>query len=361
MAIYLRPWFETTLNIWHGYHYLLFFAGSPVVSESPKLHKPLSREEDGSSAGLISHASPSSNLGLAMILVRFLFPLYHKYNMEENKNKCLFCNKVFENVRKRVCHQRLCELNPDREKMLNALRKGGSITFKKINKERTLERKEFICKCLKCRKEYSVICTENDYNKGNYRKYCCSSCANSRKISEEQKYKVSEKLKKAKEIKQCKSCKINISYKNKSGYCKNCIYKFKTISDETREKLHLAGLKSCNIQAAQRRSKNEIAFCELCEKQFKTVKHNEAIFNGWDADIIIEDLKVAILWNGKWHYEKIKENHSIEQVQNRDNIKIEEIKKCGYIPYIIKDLGKYNLEKVNSEFKLFLKNMGLQN
>lgn len=43
MAIYLRPWFETTLNIWHGYHYLLFFAGSPVVSESPKLHKPLSR------------------------------------------------------------------------------------------------------------------------------------------------------------------------------------------------------------------------------------------------------------------------------------------------------------------------------
>ena len=64
--------------------------------------------------------------------------------------------------------------------------------------------------------------------------------------------------------------------------------------------------------------------------------------------------EIAVLWNGKWHYEKIKKEHSINQIQNRDKIKIEEIKKCGYIPYIIKDLGKYNLEKVNTEFKNFL-------
>lgn len=38
------------------------------------------------------------------------------------------------------------------------------------------------------------------------------------------------------------------------------------------------------------------------------------MFNGWDADIIIEDLKIAILWNGKWHYEKITEKHSVSQV-----------------------------------------------
>lgn len=300
--------------------------------------------------------------------------------MEENKNQCPFCNKIFETPRKRGCHQRLCELNPKREEMLNALRKGGSITFTKLNKERTLERKDYICTCLKCQKEYTITCTENDYNKGNYKKYCSRSCANSRIITEDHKNKIklkilerqdytvnnytvnkSEPTRIFKKDRTCKNCGNNISYKSKSNYCKNCFYKFKTISDETREKLRLAGLKSCQVQSETRRSKNEIAFCKLCEKQFKTVKHNEPIFNGWDADIIIEDLKVAILWNGKWHYEKIKENHSVEQVQNRDNIKIEEIKKCGYIPYIIKDLGKYNLEKVNSEFKLFLKNMGLQN
>lgn len=120
-----------------------------------------------------------------------------------------------------------------------------------------------------------------------------------------------------------------------------------------------AGLKSCFLQAEQRRSKNEIAFCELCEQKFKVVKHNEPLFNGWDADIIIEDLKVAILWNGKWHYEKITKKHSVKQVQNRDKIKIDEIIKAGYIPYIIKDLGKFNLEKVRTEFELFLKEMKL--
>lgn len=291
--------------------------------------------------------------------------------MIENKNQCPFCKEIFETARQKGCHQRLCKLNPNRDKMLNSLRNNGSNTWKKLNKERILERKEYKCNCLKCNKEYIVTCTENDYIKGKYKKYCCRRCANSRIISEEQKQKVSEKLsthkkykikdivnnkikKKEKLLKYCKCCNAIISYKNKSGYCHKCVGKFRKISDETREKLRQAGLHSCKVQSENRRSKNEIAFYELCKKYFNNVKHNEAIFNGWDADIIIEDLKIAILWNGKWHYEKIKKEHSVEQVQNRDKIKIKEIENAGYIPYIIKDLGKYNLEKVNNEFKFFL-------
>lgn len=44
---------------------------------------------------------------------------------------------------------------------------------------------------------------------------------------------------------------------------------------------------------------------------------------------------------------------------NRDKIKINEIIKCGYKPYIIKDLGKYNRVFVEEEFNkltFFLKN-----
>lgn len=117
------------------------------------------------------------------------------------------------------------------------------------------------------------------------------------------------------------------------------------------------GLKSSVNQ--QRRSKNEIYFYELCKKQFKNVKHNENIFNGWDADIIIEDFKIAVLWNGKWHYEKLKRNHSLIQVQNRDKIKINEIKKLGYSCYIIKDLGKYNKDFVENEFNKFARWTGV--
>jgi hypothetical protein len=78
------------------------------------------------------------------------------------------------------------------------------------------------------------------------------------------------------------------------------------------------------------------------------------MFNGWDADIIIPILKIAILWNGKWHYEKLMKEHSLEQVQNRDIIKIKEIKKLGFTPYIIKDMGRYNKNFVEKEFQKFL-------
>lgn len=111
------------------------------------------------------------------------------------------------------------------------------------------------------------------------------------------------------------------------------------------------GIKSAKSQ--QRRSKNEIYFCELCESYFKNVTHNESVFNGWDADIIIEDIKCAILWNGIWHYKQISKTQSLEQVQARDKIKVDQIVKCGYTPYIIKDLGRYNKEFVEEQFEIF--------
>jgi hypothetical protein len=104
-----------------------------------------------------------------------------------------------------------------------------------------------------------------------------------------------------------------------------------------------------------KRSKNEILFHKMCLEVFDNVLSNQNIFNGWDADVILPTEKIAVLWNGKWHYEKITEVHSVKRVQNRDKIKIKEIKKLGYTPYIIKDMGSYNPEFVKVQFELFLK------
>ena len=114
----------------------------------------------------------------------------------------------------------------------------------------------------------------------------------------------------------------------------------------------IAGLASVKVQS--RRSKNEILLSELCQEYFNNVLTNEPIFNGWDADIILEDHKLAILWNGKWHYQKIHKGHSLEQTQNRDKIKLKEIYKKGYTPYVITDLGKYSKNKVEFEFQTLL-------
>ena len=44
-------------------------------------------------------------------------------------------------------------------------------------------------------------------------------------------------------------------------------------------------------------------------------------------------------------------------MQNRDAIKVTEIKKCGYTPYIIKDDGKYNKAFVETQFNNFIESI----
>jgi hypothetical protein len=101
-----------------------------------------------------------------------------------------------------------------------------------------------------------------------------------------------------------------------------------------------------------KRSKNEIYFSELCAKEFE-ITTNEPFFDGWDADIIIHAEKTAILWNGIWHYKQIVKSQSLKQVQTRDRVKTAIIKKYGYIPYVIKDMGQYNKAFVEQEFEIF--------
>lgn len=274
--------------------------------------------------------------------------------------KCKYCNNEFETKKERGLHQRLCKFRPDYEEQIEKRRKGARITSKYNLGKQLVKHITFKVKCLKCKTEFEVSCTESEYNKGHYKHYCSRTCANSHIVTEETKQKIAEKLAKQKEIKTCKDCGIKISYK--ATYCKKCVNKHynEFITKQGRIKLSDAGKHSAKLQSNIRRSKNEIDFCNLCQMQFKSVRHNESIFNSWDADIIIDDIKVAILWNGAWHYKKITKRHSLKQVQKRDEIKINEIKKSGYIPYVIKDMGKANYKKVLYEFNLFLENFSIE-
>lgn len=189
-------------------------------------------------------------------------------------------------------------------------------------------------KCPTCNNNFSVVWANRKQI------YCSTNCVlNSTKSSKNR-----EKLKK-----KCEGCdKIFFVFDNKKS--KKQIFCGKSCA--ARHNGRIGGLKSSTSQS--RRSKNEIYFGELCKKKFKSVKFNESVFNGWDADVIFEDLKIAVLWNGKWHYKKITKNHSLKQVQNRDKIKKKEILKSGYKYYVIKDMGKFNKEFVKSKFTKFL-------
>jgi len=134
----------------------------------------------------------------------------------------------------------------------------------------------------------------------------------------------------------------------KYGICSEEYLKSEKFKDASRR----GGLKSAQVK--NKRSKNEIYFADLLIEAGFNVVCNEPFFDGWDADIIIHDLKVAILWNGIWHYKKVRKSHSLEQVQSRDKIKQDKIKLFGYDCYIIKDMGKYNEKFVKQEFEKFM-------
>lgn len=111
------------------------------------------------------------------------------------------------------------------------------------------------------------------------------------------------------------------------------------------------GKKSASIEV--RRSKNEIRFAELCASRFEILT-NEPMFDGWDADVIIPCLRIAVRWNGIWHYRQVRRNHNLKQVQARDAIKEKVITSHGYSVYTIKDMGSAHKSFVEEQFARFM-------
>ena len=225
--------------------------------------------------------------------------------------------------------------------------------------------------CEGCGIEFSIT----DNKKGKVRKYCGRPCADKCRQTPEVRRKKSKKVKeKFKEIswKQrkskriCQICGIEFLAYPRKRWCQECEYetrKCKLCGKEfkvKRERLknfcsgNCKGLYS-NI-GRMRRSKNEIYFADLCKENFKNVLTNEPIFNGWDADVILPDHKIAVSWNGVWHYKKIG-THSLKQARYKDKLRDVEIRNKKYNHYIIKDLGGENKEFVEKEFEKFMRHL----
>lgn len=217
--------------------------------------------------------------------------------------------------------------------------------------------KLFKVNCHKCGKELEVKERTKQFPKKD--KYFCSrSCANTRTPSTETKSKISSSVKVSWTYDQKVMRAIGNSTKIYIHNCDQCGKLFIARIEHGRFcSPSCIGKYACSQNC--RRSKNEIHFYDLCNAYFNNIDHNEPIFNGWDADVIIHDIKYAVLWNGKWHYEKITKKHSVKQVQNRDKIKLKEITAFGYIPYTIKDMGGEDYDFVKCEFVKFIAHLGV--
>ena len=280
--------------------------------------------------------------------------------------KCV-CGREFTNGRQFNGHKSHCKTHQlDKygnldiyNKVKSAFSSGASVSRKRQSEKAKEKRKTSTQKwidekrqCENCGNIMTVF-----YGSG---RFCSRSCANTRQHSDETKAKIGKSG--LNRVYKRDISKNIISYERNPNRCTQCgkvlsydIRFKKTCSEECLHNLRSElGKKLVKLQNL--RSKNEIAFCELCEQYFgkENVLHNAVMFNGWDADIIIPSLKVAILWNGPWHYIEISKTQKLKQVQNRDKIKLREIINCGYRPYIVEDV-KREKDKVEKEFERFKK------
>lgn len=209
--------------------------------------------------------------------------------------------------------------------------------------------------CYTCKKDFKC-------NNGSLQKNCSMKCYYKYRKTDEFKENHRKGIENRKELgyTNCKKCNIVFKKKNiNSKFCsRDCQIYFQKYDPETNKKFKeycsKGGLSSMKVQ--NRRSSNEIMFFEKCVKYFgeENVESNERIFDGDDADIIIHSIKYAIEWNGEWHYNKDLNRHAGSKLE-KDCTKVANFAKCGYTPYVIKDRSCASKNRVDLEFKKFLK------
>ena len=218
-------------------------------------------------------------------------------------------------------------------------------------------------KCEKCGK----IMTEK-FGSG---RFCSRACANSHNISDKTKNKIStawanKRAIRHKDLKYCKSCGIELSYKNKSGFCKECI----KLTSEYKQRYIDAGKKGYETMKKNGthkgwQSRKIISYAEqfwmdVLDNNNISYEHNKPIkkednLNNYFLDFCIEKhgVKLDLEIDGKQH--KYTERHL------SDSIRDTYIHKLGFIVYRVdwneiqtisgKELMKQKIDKFLDYYK----------
>ena len=178
------------------------------------------------------------------------------------------------------------------------------------------------CICEKCNKPYLL-------KDGISIRFCSRSCANTRKHTEEQKQKISRKLKRLQD-KFCLDCHTKLERRNSTGYCQICCKKHRTITDVQKEKLRKIQLEK--VQNGTHKGWTTRNIKSYAERFFETVLNNNKIkynrekkVGKYFLDFVIGNIDLEI--DGKQHkYKDRKES---------DTIRDEFLRKQGYFVYRI--------------------------
>ena len=222
----------------------------------------------------------------------------------------------------------------------------------------------FEVKCNNCLKELKI--NQYTFKKSLTKKFYCNHSCRATKTNQGRTHTDTTKLKIRQTLQVTRPRKVNIcliccnpvtSTANRKTCSRKChIQSCKNSGSK-------GGLKaSQSIFTKRGRSKNEVLFYKQIQQYFPLALHNKLMFGEYDADIIIEELKIAIHWNGPFHYRQIFSKDHYINIQKRDKLRYKAIQEAGYTNYIINDSNNrgFNTHKVKEEINIFLKKIALE-
>lgn len=274
----------------------------------------------------------------------------------ENQEKyiCQYCGSVRKSIYSLAGHERLCEKNQTENGLVNRLLNADKLRKMTENatKKNTLEKKEYIFKCPRCGNDFSLLLNENEYKNGNHKIYCSCKCSNIREHSKETKEKISNGVKRhfdkfgvivnakggnfvrprKEKIKRfCKCCSKQLSFRNKSGFCRKCYSKYTVVTPEVREKLSQIHLQKVADGTHQGwKTRNIKSYAEIF---WETVLNNNYIAYEREKKVGKYFLDFVI---GKIDLEIDGKQHQYEDRKQSDNLRDEFLTKEGYFVYRIK-------------------------
>ena len=146
--------------------------------------------------------------------------------------------------------------------------------------------------------------------------------------------------------KDCKNAFYNTCVTKNCGWCNNNVVRVLSQCQKSTSGLIFCN-RSCSVsynntqKRKSRRSKCEILLFELLTQKYPQIEilpNDKTLFNGYEIDIAIPSLNLAIEWNGIVHFKPIYGQDKLDNIQTRDKEKqiIAERKKINFI--VIPDL-----------------------
>lgn len=208
--------------------------------------------------------------------------------------KCEFCGKEFNNYQGLAGHKSHCKSNPnfDNDKYKKRQNKSLNQANKKLVETRKNNCHNYKFICQKCGKEYELNLTEKAFNKGNYTKFCCRSCANSRIRTPE----IKEKIKNG----------LNTFYNNNPNERQQVI-----------EDINQYNKGNINFDEFKTKHPNIVKTCKICGKEFiPTIQPNGNKISG--ANVCSKEChKQLMINNGHKAHEIAVKNGTFKPWQSR--------------------------------------------